>query len=71
MKKRHTLILLLLGVMAVLILLPVIMTFLYSFFSPREISDFMKTRNNYGETLMEVKLYPQMFSIAFPSGCCS
>ena len=63
MKKRHTLILLLLGVMAVLILLPVIMTFLYSFFSPREISDFMKTRNNYGETLMEVKLYPRMFSL--------
>ena len=63
MRKKHIFPLLLLTFMAILILLPVVLTFLYSFFSPQEISEFMKTRNNYGETLMEVKLSPQMVSL--------
>lgn len=63
MRKKHIFPLLLLTFMAILILLPVVLTFLYSFFSPQEISEFMKTRNNYGEALMEVKLSPQMVSL--------
>ena len=63
MKKKHAFLLILLFCMAVLILLPVIETFAYSFFSPEEIKAFMQTRNGYGEGMMEIKLCPRMVSL--------
>ena len=54
----------LLMVLAIIILLPVAVTFLYSFFSPEEISAFMKTRGSSDVTKwMEIKLAPRMFSL--------
>ena len=53
----------LLTVAAVLILLPVIITFLYSFFAPDEIRSFMETRSQYGEQMMEIKLSPHKVSL--------
>ena len=53
-----------LGVLACAILLPVVVTLLYSFFSPSEIKAFMDTRNNYSDALfMQVKLAPDLFSL--------
>ena len=63
MKKRHLLMIFLLTVAAVLILLPVIITFLYSFFAPDEIRSFMETRSQYGEQMMEIKLSPHKVSL--------
>lgn len=63
MKKRHLLKSFLLTVAAVLILLPVIITFLYSFFAPDEIKSFMETRSQYGEQMMEIKLSPHKVSL--------
>ena len=63
MKKRHLLKIFLLTVAAVLILLPVIITFLYSFFAPDEIRNFMETRSQYGEQMMEIKLSPHKVSL--------
>lgn len=55
----------LLMLLAVLMLVPVVVTFLYSFFSPAEIKAFMATRGSYdAEKWMEVKLSPQMFSLS-------
>ena len=54
----------LLLILAIIMLLPVAITFLYSFFSPTEISAFMKTRGSVDPTQwMEVKLAPKMFSL--------
>ena len=65
LKKRHVLTRLLLFVLACIILLPVIMTVLYSFFSPAEIKAFMKTRGNYDASVfMQIKLAPDMFSLS-------
>ena len=51
-----------LGVLAIVMLVPVIVTFLYSFCSPQEIEAFMKTRGNYDTSVwMEVKLSPKIF----------
>ena len=63
MKKRHLLKIFLLTVAAVLILLPVIITFFYSFFTPDEIRSFMETRSQYGEQMMEIKLSPHKVSL--------
>ena len=63
MKKRHLLKIFLLTVAAVLVLLPVIITFLYSFFAPDEIRSFMETRSQYGEQMMEIKLSPHKVSL--------
>ena len=53
-----------LGVLAIIMLVPVIVTFLYSFCSPQEIEAFMKTRGNYDTSVwMEVKLSPKIFSL--------
>lgn len=50
--------------LAVIILLPVVVTFLYSFFSPGEIKAFMDTRKNYDTTVfMAIKLSPAVFSL--------
>ena len=54
----------LLMLLALLILVPVAVTFLYSFFSPQEIKQFMGTRGSYdAEKWMAVKLSPQVFSL--------
>lgn len=55
----------LLMVLAIVMLVPVVVTFLYSFFSPEEIKAFMQTRGSYdAEAWMEVKLSPQVFSLS-------
>ena len=49
---------------AAIILIPIIFTFLYSFFPPTEIKSYLALRNNYDSTKwMEVLFSPQMFSI--------
>ena len=54
----------LLAALACVILLPVAVTFLYSFFSPGEIKGLMETRKNYDAAVfMAVKLSPSMFSL--------
>lgn len=65
LKSRHVLVRLLLTLLAAVILLPVVMTVLYSFFSPSEIKAFMQTRGSYdAQSLMEIKLAPDMFSLS-------
>ena len=65
MKKRnHFLVLTLLAVLALLMLLPIIQTFLYSFSSIQEMKAFMKTRGNRDETAwMEAHLSPHLISL--------
>ena len=54
----------LLMVLALLLLIPVAVTFLYSFFSPAELKAFMQTRGSYDTAAwMEVKLSPRVFSL--------
>lgn len=49
---------------AVLLLLPIVVTALYSFFSPQEIKNYMATRNNYTEdSVMEIRLIPEKVSL--------
>ena len=63
--RRHIPARLLLTLLAGIVLLPVVMTALYSFFSPEEIKAFMGTRGNYdAAAFMEVKLSPNMFSLS-------
>ena len=65
LKRRHILIRLLLSLTAVIILLPIVITALYSFFSPDEIKAFMDTRNSYDAAqFMDIKLSPNMFSLS-------
>lgn len=65
MKKRHLLARAALAAIAVILLLPIVMTALYSFFSPAEIMAFMKTRGSYeADRFMEIKLSPDMFSLS-------
>ncbi len=55
----------LLMLLALLLLVPVAVTFLYSFFSPAELKAFMATRGNYDtEAWMAIKLSPQVFSLS-------
>ena len=63
MKKRHILLRLILTLLALLILLPLVLTAVYSFCAPTEIKAFMQTRNQYGTALMELKLRPNLFSL--------
>lgn len=47
-----------------IILLPIFITILYSFFSPTEIKQYMDTRKNYDTSIfMEIKLSPDVFSL--------
>ena len=65
LRKHHLLTRAWLGTFAIVILLPVAMTMLYSFFSPEEIRAFMDTRGNYDQdAFMQVKLAPDMFSLS-------
>lgn len=55
----------LLMLLAVLMLIPIVVTMLYSFFSPAEIKAYMQTRGSYDESAwMDVKLSPRMFSLS-------
>ncbi len=54
-----------LGLLAIIMLVPVVVTILYSFCSPDEIDAFMKTRGNYDNAVwMELKLSPKVFSLS-------
>ena len=51
--------------LALLMLAPIVVTALYSFFSPAEIKAYMETRGSYDATAwMDVKLSPMMFSLS-------
>lgn len=53
-----------LSLLAIMILLPLVVTVLYSFCSPSEIKAFMKTRNGFdAESFMQIKLAPDLFSL--------
>ena len=55
----------LLMLLALLMLVPIVVTILYSFFSPAEIRAFMNTRGSYdSQAWMAVKLSPQVFSLS-------
>ena len=63
-KPRRLLLRFLLIALALVILIPVIVTALYSFFSPAEIQEFMATRGSYDEAAwMDARLSPKMFSL--------
>lgn len=64
-KKRYLGTRMLLMLLALLILVPILVTGLYSFFSPSEIKAYMETRGSYDDAAwMDVKLSPQMFSLS-------
>ena len=64
-RARHLLSRLVLSLLALVILLPVAMTAVYSFFSPAEIKSFMGTRGSYDASVfMQIKLAPGMFSLS-------
>ena len=64
-RARHLLSRLVLSQLALVILLPVAMTAVYSFFSPAEIKSFMGTRGSYDASVfMQIKLAPSMFSLS-------
>jgi len=61
----HVLSRVVLSVAAVVILVPLAVTFLYSFFSPAEIKAFMETRGSYDkEVFMEILLSPKVASLS-------
>lgn len=63
--RAHIPMRLLLSALALIMLFPVVMTVLYSFFSPEEIKAFMGTRGSYDAgAFMEIKLSPNMFSLS-------
>ena len=65
LRKKHILSRAVLTFVALIILLPVVLTVLYSFFSPEEIKAFMETRGNYDASAwMEIKLAPRVFSLS-------
>ena len=65
LRKKHIISRALLTLVALIILLPVLLTALYSFFSPEEIKAFMETRGNYDASAwMEIKLAPRVFSLS-------
>jgi ABC-type sugar transport system, permease component len=53
-----------LSLLAVVIILPMVQTFLYSFSSPKEMKSYMDTQNNRDETVwMDSHLSPHMISL--------
>lgn len=65
LRERHMGTRTLLMLLAVLMLIPIVVTMLYSFFSPAEIKAYMQTRGSYDESAwMDVKLSPRMFSLS-------
>ena len=65
LRKKHVISRALLTLVALIILQTVLLTALYSFFSPEEIKAFMETRGNYDASAwMEIKLAPRVFSLS-------
>ena len=65
LKRRHLAARLMLSLLAVVVLLPVVLTLLYSFFSPAEIRAFLGTRGSFdADKWMEVRLSPRVFSLS-------
>ena len=63
-RRRQTVLRLILSFLAILLLFPIAVTVIYSFFSPGEIRTFMATRNDYTSgSFMEVRLIPRVFSL--------
>ena len=64
-RRRHLLTRFLLVLLALVILLPVIVTVPYSFFSPEEIRAFMDSRGSFSDAAwMDARLSPRMFSLS-------
>lgn len=65
MERKHRGTRFALTLIAVAILMPMILTFIYSLCAPSEMVSYMESRNNYSEDeLMEVKLAPKQFSLS-------
>ena len=62
MKGRRFFISLILLLMAAVIVFPIFMTFLFSFYSPSDITSMMETANRYDGTFMEIRL--RTFSVS-------
>lgn len=63
-RPGHTALVALLCIISALTLLPIVLTFLYSFFSPGEMSAYLNTRNNYDAgQFMDILLSPAKFSL--------
>lgn len=63
MKRKNNIVLLLLVFLSFLIVFPIFMTIIYSFFSPEEIKRFLDSRNRYNDQFMEIKILPHMVSL--------
>ena len=64
-KGRHIVSRTILMILAILMLIPIAITILYSFFSPEEIKAYMATRGSFDAAQwMDVKLAPNMFSLS-------
>lgn len=64
LKPGHALLVTLLCIISALTLLPIVMTFVYSFFSPGEMSSYLETRNSYDASkFMDILLSPARFSL--------
>lgn len=62
---RFRIICALLFIMALVVLLPMVQTFLYSFSSIGDMKDYMQTRNNFDDSVwMDSRLSPRMFSLS-------
>lgn len=65
MERKHRGTRFALTLIAVAILMPMILTFIYSLCAPSEMVSYMGSRNNYSDDeLMEVKLAPKQFSLS-------
>lgn len=63
--QRHIPTRIILAVCAAVILIPMVVTFLFSFFSPEEIKAFLQTRENYdSEVFMDILLSPKVASLS-------
>lgn len=63
-RKKHIPVRILLAILTVLLLAPVVLTVLYSFFAPSEIREYMAARNNYSaDAMMEIRIFPRSFSL--------
>ncbi len=64
LRRRHVASRLILSVIALVMLIPLAVTFLYSFFSPEEIKAYLETRGNYDQkALMDIVLSPKVASL--------
>ena len=62
--RRHIISRFLLSLIALVMLVPLAVTFLYSFFSPEEIKAYLETRGNYDQkALMDIVLSPKVASL--------